>query len=77
MCTQLPLTYNLWEGPEDDWMTVETCSPIVISENKCCADVKKYWSTYRHLLLLNLKRWAAGNGGLQWWHEFNNAGSRL
>jgi len=21
-------------GPEDDWITVETCSPIVISENK-------------------------------------------
>ena len=40
MCAQLPLTYNLWEGPEDDWVTVETCSPIVISKNKCCADVK-------------------------------------
>jgi len=39
-CAQLPVTYNLWEGPEDDWITVETCSPIVISENKCCADVK-------------------------------------
>ena len=26
--------------------TVETCSPIVISENKCCADVQKYWSIY-------------------------------
>ena len=41
MCAQRPLTYSLWEGPEDDWITVETCSPIVISENKCCADVKK------------------------------------
>ena len=40
MCAQFPLTYNLWEGPEDDWITVETCSPVVISENKCCADVK-------------------------------------
>jgi hypothetical protein len=40
MCAQLPVTYNLWEGPENDWITVETCSPIVISKNKCCADVK-------------------------------------
>ena len=40
MCAQLTVTYNLWEGPEDDWITVETCSPIVVSENKCCADVK-------------------------------------
>ena len=39
MCAQLRLTYNPWEGPEDDWITVETCSPIVISENKCCAGV--------------------------------------
>ena len=41
MCAQLPVTYSLWEGPEDDWITVETCSPIIISENKCCADGKK------------------------------------
>ena len=41
MCAQLPVSYKLWEGPEDDWITVETCSPIVISENKCCAHVKK------------------------------------
>ena len=41
MCAQLTLTYNLWEGTEDDLITVETCSPIVVSENKCCADVKK------------------------------------
>ena len=40
MCSQLAVTYNLWEGPEDDWITVETCSPIVISKNKSCADVK-------------------------------------
>ena len=40
MWAQLPVTYNLWEGPEDDWITVETCSPIVINKNKCCADVK-------------------------------------
>ena len=40
MSAQLPVTYSLWEGPEDDWITVETCSPIVISKNKCCADVK-------------------------------------
>jgi len=40
MCAQLPVTYNLCEGPENDWITVETCSPIVISKNKCCADVK-------------------------------------
>jgi hypothetical protein len=49
MCAQLPVTYNLWEGPEDDWITVETCSPIVISENKCCADVKTdlfLWSSH-------------------------------
>jgi len=39
MCAQLPVTY-IWEGPEDDWITVETCSPIVISKNKCCADAK-------------------------------------
>ena len=39
MCAQLPVTYSHWEGPEDDWITVEMCSPIVISENKCCADV--------------------------------------
>ena len=46
MCAQLPVTYNHWEGPEDDWITVETCSLIVISENKCCADVNN-WSTYK------------------------------
>ena len=40
MCAQLSITYNLREGPEDDWITVETCSPVVISKNKCCADVK-------------------------------------
>ena len=40
MCPQLPVTYNLREGPEDDWITVETYSPIVISKNKCRADVK-------------------------------------
>ena len=45
MCAQLPVTYNHWEWPEDDWITVETCSPIVISENKCCADVSN-WSIY-------------------------------
>ena len=44
MCAQLPVTDNLWEGPEDDWITVETCSPIVISENKCCADVKNWYT---------------------------------
>jgi len=43
MCAQLPVTHNLWEGPEDDWITVETRSPIVISENKCCADVKNWY----------------------------------
>jgi hypothetical protein len=50
MCAQLTLTYNLWEGTEDDWIAVETCSPIVISENKCCADVNKL--IYLYLIAL-------------------------
>ena len=40
MCAQNPVTHDFWEGLEDDWITVETCRPNVISENKCCADVK-------------------------------------
>jgi hypothetical protein len=48
VCAQLPVTYSLWEGPEDDWIIVETCSPIVISKNKCCADVKTDLFLYRY-----------------------------
>ena len=56
MCAQPPVTYSLWEGPEDDWITVETCSPIVISENKCCADVKNC-SIYRKAYSENPACW--------------------
>ena len=62
MCAQLPVTYNLLEGPEDDWITVETCSPIVISKNKCCADVKTDLCVFichstSWCLYTNLQRW--------------------
>jgi len=46
--TTFILTNNNWTTCFDCYSfilrslsTVETCSPIVISENKCCADVKK------------------------------------
>ena len=58
MCAQLPVTHNLWEGPEDDRITVETCSPNIISENKCCADVKN-WYIYmsQHFVMPLYKKW--------------------
>ena len=35
-----PCNLQPLRGPEDDLITVETCSPVVKSKNKCCADVK-------------------------------------
>jgi hypothetical protein len=51
VCTA-PCNLQPWEEPEDDWITVETCSPIVISENKCCADVKN-WYIYKYRFFLS------------------------
>jgi len=64
MCAQLPVTYNLWEGTEDDWITVETCSPIVISENKCSADVKN-WFIYN----TNSRLWVGRDQGWNFWER--------
>ena len=53
MCVQHPMTWPVKNGPEDDYLLVETCSPhITLCNNKYSrADIQFFGITIRILAL--------------------------
>ena len=56
MCAQHPVTSPVKNGPEDDYLLVETCSLHITlcNNNSSCSDVQFLVLRYDPLLLLNI-----------------------